>query len=134
MFPQKYQPGHQAQSDFTFMGRPDDPGPAVSPSAVPLRVGLLELGSDHAVFQSFESLSLGLQNALGALTDRLSAAVKNLKREEFTERYQALLRHFGMRSSRTQAGKAHENGDVEQSHHPSLSRKRDFSSREEYAL
>ena len=21
MFPQKYQPGHQAQSDFTFMGR-----------------------------------------------------------------------------------------------------------------
>ena len=29
----------------------DDPGPAVSPSAVPLRVGLLELGSDHAVFQ-----------------------------------------------------------------------------------
>ena len=53
MFPQKYQPGHQAQSDFTFMGRlgVTTPGPAVSPSAVPLRVGLLELGSDHAVFQ-----------------------------------------------------------------------------------
>ncbi len=99
--------------------------------------------------ESFESLSLGLQNALwelGALpeehrTDRLSAAVKNLKREEFTERYQALLRHFGMRSSRTQAGKAHENGDVEQSHHRLkraieqellLRCSRDFSSREEY--
>ena len=74
-------------------------------------------------------------------TDRLSAAVKNLKREEFTERYQALLRHFGMRSSRTQAGKAHENGDVEQSHHRLkraieqellLRCSRDFSSREEY--
>ena len=53
MFPQKYRPGHQAQSDFTFMGRlgSDDPGSAVSPSAVPLCFGLLELGSDHAVFQ-----------------------------------------------------------------------------------
>ena len=57
--------------------------------------------------ESFESLSLGLQNALwelGALpeehrTDRLSAAVKNLQRDEFTERYQGLLRHLGMRSS-----------------------------------
>ena len=99
--------------------------------------------------ESFESLSLGLQNALwelGALpeehrTDRLSAAVNNLKREEFTERYQGLLRHFGMRSSRTQAGKAHENGDVEQAHHRLkraieqellLRCSRDFSSREEY--
>ena len=53
MFPQKYRPGHQAQSDFTFMGRlgVTIQGPAVSPSAVPLCVGLLELGSDHAVFQ-----------------------------------------------------------------------------------
>ena len=74
-------------------------------------------------------------------TDRLSAAVNNLKREEFTERYQGLLRHFGMRSSRTQAGKAHENGDVEQAHHRLkraieqellLRCSRDFSSREEY--
>ena len=46
-----------------------------------------------------------------------------------------------MRSSRTQAGKAHENGDVEQSHHRLkraieqellLRCSRDFSSREEY--
>ena len=54
MFPQKYQPGLQAQSDLHVSGAPrsDDPGPAVSPSAVPLRVGpALELGSDHAVFQ-----------------------------------------------------------------------------------
>ena len=74
-------------------------------------------------------------------TDRLSAAVKNLQRDEFTERYQGLLRHFGMRSSRTQAGKAHENGDVEQAHHRLkraieqellLRCSRDFASREEY--
>ena len=33
------------------------------------------------------------------------------------ERYQTLLDHYGMKWSRTQAGKAHENGDVEQAHH-----------------
>ena len=53
MFPQKYQPGHQAQSDFTFMGRlgVTIQGQPFPHPAVPLRVGLLELGSDHAVFQ-----------------------------------------------------------------------------------
>ena len=95
--------------------------------------------------ESFESLSLGLQNALwelGALRGTPgSAAVKNLQRDEFTERYQGLLRHLGMRSSHIQAGKAHENGDVEQAHHRLkraieqellLRCSRDFASREEY--
>ena len=76
--------------------------------------------------ESFESLLSGLQNAvweLGAVphehrTDSLSAAVNNLScKEEFTDRYEALLRHYGLRASHTQAGKAHENGDIEQSHH-----------------
>ena len=152
MFPQKYQPGHQAQSDFTFMGRL---GVTIQGQPFPHLLYHFVLAYSNweattlCFSESFESLSLGLQNALwelGALpeehrTDRLSAAVKNLKREEFTERYQALLRHFGMRSSRTQAGKAHENGDVEQSHHRLkraieqellLRCSRDFSSREEY--
>ncbi len=152
MFPQKYQPGHQAQSDFTFMGRL---GVTIQGQPFPHLLYHFVLAYSNweattlCFSESFESLSLGLQNVLwklGALpeehrTDRLSAAVKNLKREEFTERYQALLRHFGMRSSRTQAGKAHENGDVEQSHHRLkraieqellLRCSRDFSSREEY--
>ena len=152
MFPQKYQPGHQAQSDFTFMGRL---GVTIQGQPFPHLLYHFVLAYSNweattlCFSESFESLSLGLQNALwelGALpeehrTDRLSAAVKNLKREELTERYQALLRHFGMRSSRTQAGKAHENGDVEQSHHRLkraieqellLRCSRDFSSREEY--
>ncbi len=152
MFPQKYRPGHQAQSDFTFMGRL---GVTIQGQPFPHLLYHFVLAYSNweattlCFSESFESLSLGLQNALwelGALpeehrTDRLSAAVKNLKREEFTERYQGLLNHFGMRSSRTQAGKAHENGDVEQAHHRLkraieqellLRCSRDFSSREEY--
>ena len=152
MFPQKYRPGHQAQSDFTFMGRL---GVTIQGQPFPHLLYHFVLAYSNweattlCFSESFKSLSLGLQNALwelGALpeehrTDRLSAAVKNLQRDEFTERYQGLLRHFGMRSSRTQAGKAHENGDVEQAHHRLkraieqellLRCSRDFSSREEY--
>ena len=34
----------------------------------------------------------------------------------FTERYQELLGHYGMRGSKNTPGRAHENGDVESSH------------------
>ena len=152
MFPQKYRPGHQAQSDFTFMGRL---GVTIQGQPFPHLLYHFVLAYSNweattlCFSESFESLSLGLQDALWELgslpeehrTDRLSAAVKNLQRDEFTERYQGLLRHFGMRSSRTQAGKAHENGDVEQAHHRLkraieqellLRCSRDFASREEY--
>ncbi len=128
MFPQKYRPGHQGQSDFTFMGHL-----GVTIQGQPFRHLLYHFVLAYSNWEtttlcfseSFESLCLGLQNALwelGALpeehrTDRLSAAVNNLKREQFTQRYGGLLKHYGMRSSHTQAGRAHENGDVEQAHH-----------------
>lgn len=76
--------------------------------------------------ESFESLAQGLQNALWELggvpvvhqLDRMSAAVSNLsKRKEFTKRYEALLRHYGIEGRKIQAGKANENGDVEQRHY-----------------
>src|SRR5262249_60901395 len=75
--------------------------------------------------ESFESLSEGLQNALWELggvptrhrTDRMSTAVNNLtERREFTQRYQALLDHYGMSGEKIQADHAHENGDIEQRH------------------
>ncbi len=50
----------------------------------------------------------------------MSSAVRNLKRksgEDFTERYQALLRHHGMASQHTQPASPHENGKIEQRHH-----------------
>jgi hypothetical protein len=108
--------------------------------------------------ESFESLADGLQNALWALggvpaehrTDRLSAAVNNLAKQPderrepaFTRRYQALLEHYGLTGRKIQAGKANENGDVEQRHHRfkqaldqalMLRGSRDFASREAYEV
>ena len=153
MFPQIYDPGRKCQSDFTHMGS--------------LNVTIGGQKFDHLAYhfvlaysnwetvtlcfsESFESLSAGLQNALWQLggvpaehrTDSLSAAVNNLKdRDEFTARYQGLLAHYGLGATHTQAGKAHENGDVEQSHHRfkmavdqelMLRGSRDFESRDAY--
>jgi hypothetical protein len=76
--------------------------------------------------ESFESLSEGVQSALWELggvprahqTDRLTAAVqKALHPDEFTMRYQALLKHYGMNGRKTQAASPNENGDIEQRNH-----------------
>jgi Mu transposase-like protein len=100
--------------------------------------------------ESYESLAEGLQDALGQLggvpqmhrTDRLSAAVPPGGAEEFGQRYQALLRHYGLQAQVINVRQAHENGDGEQSHHRfkraldqalMLRGSRDFQSREEYA-
>jgi hypothetical protein len=101
--------------------------------------------------ESFESLSEGLQNALSELggvpqahrTDRMSTAVQKTDHpDEFTQRYAALLRHYGLEGRKIQADKANENGDVEQRHHRwkraldqalMMRGSRDFQSREEYA-
>ena len=100
--------------------------------------------------ESFESLSEGLQSALFELggaprthqSDRMSAAVSNLsERKDFTERYAGLLSHYGLQGRKSQAGKAHEHGDVEQRHHRFkraveqallLRGSRDFASRAAY--
>jgi hypothetical protein len=51
-------------------------------------------------------------------TDRLSTAVNNTTNPaEFTERYEGLLRYYGMQGEKTQAAHGNENGDVEQRHH-----------------
>jgi len=128
-FPQLHRPGELAQSDYTHMGK--------------LGITIGKQPFDHLIYhfvltysnwetgsicysESFESLSEGLQTALWELggvpqahqTDRLTAAVHNaLHREEFTQRYQALLRHYGLTGRKTQAASPNENGDVEQSNH-----------------
>jgi len=128
-FPQVHEPGLLCESDFTHMtslevtlqGRPF---PHLVYHFV-LAYSNWETGT-ICFSESFESLSDGLQNALWELggvpaehrTDRLTAAVhKTDHPEEFTQRYEALLRHYGLVGRRIQAGQAHENGDVEQSHH-----------------
>jgi len=97
-------------------------------------------------------LSEGLQNALWELggvpekhrTDRLSAAVQKPDNpEEFTQRYRALLNHYGLQGQKTQPHSPNENGDVEQRHYRfkkaleqslMLRGSSDFRSREEYAV
>jgi hypothetical protein len=152
-FPQLHLPGDLCETDFTSMNK--------------LGITIGGQRFDHLLFhfvltwsnwetgtvcfsESFESLSLGLQNALWELggvpkrvrTDRLSAAVhKECRPEEFTARYRALLRQYGSEGAKIQTGEAHENGDVEQRHYRlkravdqtlMLRGSRDFSSRAEY--
>jgi len=153
-FPQVHKPGELCQSDFTHMKT----------------VGVTIEGQpfDHLLYhfvltysnwetgticfsESFESLSEGLQNALWDLggvperhrTDRLSAAVQKPNNpEEFTQRYRALLNHYGLQGHTTQPESPNENGDVEQSHYRlkkalgqslMLRGSCDFSTRQEYA-
>ena len=153
-FPQAHQPGELSESDFTHMEA----------------LGVTIAGSpfEHLVYhfvlpysnwetgticfsESFESLSEGLQNALWELggvpeahqTDRLSAAVHKLPSpEEFTARYSALLRHYGLQGRKTNGESPHENGDVEQRHYRfkkavdqelMLRGSRDFVNRNAYA-
>ena len=80
-----------------------------------------------ALSETFEALVAGLQGALwmlGAVPavlrhDNLSAATHELKRSggrQLTARFQQVLDHYGLRSSRIQPGKPHENGVAEQAH------------------
>ncbi len=152
-FAQQHHPGRLSQSDFTHV--------------TPLGVTIQGQPFPHLIYhfvltysnweagtvcfsESFESLSEGLQNALWELggvpaehrTDRLSAAVTSLgEQKEFTQAYEGLLRHYGTRGQKIQAGQAHENGDVEQRHHRFkraldqallLRGNRDFASSQEY--
>ena len=80
-----------------------------------------------ALSETFEALVAGLQDALWTLGaapavlrhDNLSAATHELRRSggrELTVRFRQVLEHYGLRSSRIQPGKPHENGVAEQSH------------------
>ena len=120
-FAQIHKPGELCESDFTRMGS--------------LGVTIQGQPFDHMFYhfvlpysnwetgtvcfsESFESLSEGVQNALWELggvpgahrTDRLSTAVhKTDHPETFTQRYSALLRHYGLEGRRIQAACPNEN-------------------------
>ena len=128
-FPQEHVPGRQAQSDFTYMNEL-----GVTIAGQPFKHLLYHLTLTYSNWEwgqvcfseSYESLAEGVQDALWELggvpqehrTDSLSAAVRPPRnKEEFTEKYQGLLQHYGMKASHSSPGRGHENGDVEQSHH-----------------
>src|SRR5436305_8264562 len=155
-FPQQHHPGDLCASDFchlsglgvTIAGRPF----AHLLYHFTLTYSNWETGS-VCFSESFESLSLGLQQALFELggvpkrhrTDSLTAAVHRPTadgRREFTERYQALLSHYGLAAEATNPGRANENGDVEGRHHHfkvaldqqlMLRGSREFASRDHYS-
>ena len=131
MFRQVQEPGRQGLSDFTEL------------KAIVVTVGGQALehrlyhfrlpysGWSHVKIvlggESFSAVAEGLQEALWRLggaplehrTDSLSAAFKNLTveaREDLTERYDNLCRHYGMSATRNNRGVSHENGAVESPH------------------
>ncbi|MDE0227673.1 MAG: IS21 family transposase [Spirochaetaceae bacterium] len=131
IFAQRYPPGRLGLSDFTATGA----------LGVTIAGELLEhlLYHFRLPFSGFEfadvvlggesyvALSGGCQNALWLLggvphehrTDSLSAAYHNLDQaasDDLTRRYQELCDHYGMRPTRNNRGKAHENGSVESAH------------------
>ncbi len=126
-FSQVYYPGQWACSDFTSMNK--------------LNITIAQQPFEHIFYhfvlcysnwqagricfsESFESLSLGIQDALWKLggvpslhrTDNLTSAVHKVGDPDvFTDKYRALSTHYGFESSKTNPASPHENGDVEKS-------------------
>ncbi len=154
-FDQKHYPGDLCQSDFTHM---DELGITINREQFPHLLYHFVLTYSNwetasiCFSESFESLASGFQSALVELggvpekhrIDRMSAAVnKPGNFEVFTQRYEALIKHYNIEGQRIQTGKPNENGDIEQRHNRLknamkqsliLRCSRDFSSRVEYEI
>jgi hypothetical protein len=128
-FPQDHYPGDLGGSDFTRMSSLDITIEGIPFAHMLYHYVLTWSNWEHGTVcfsESFESLSEGLQNAwwhCGGVpqkhrTDRLSSAVNNLdEKRDFTMRYNALLRHYGVAGQKTNPASGNENGDAEQRHH-----------------
>ncbi len=131
IFPQQHKPAERAQSDFTHM---EDLEVSIAGEPFPHMVFHLVFTYSNVeavricFSESFEALAEGIEHALWQIggvpeqhrTDHLTAAVKQEHKsgaEDWTQRYQALMAHYGMQPTWNNTGIAHENGDVEQSHH-----------------
>ncbi len=119
-FPQEHKPGRLSESDFTDMSKLSITIGGQHFKHLLYHFVLTYSNWEHGTIcfsESYESLSEGLQNALWGLggvpiehqTDRLSAAVHKVSHpEEFTRDYSRLLKHYGLRGRKIQAGKANE--------------------------
>ena len=127
MFPQEHPPGREGVLDFTHATSLE-----VSVGGVLLVHLLFVFKLSHsgwtwakvAFGETFEALLEGLQGALWALGgvtevvrhDNLSAATHELKRtggRALTKRFEEVLEHYGLRSTRIRPGEGHENGVAE---------------------
>ena len=128
-FSQVHPPGREAAIDFTTCTALEV---TIAGEAFPHL--LFEFVLSHsgwtwvavAFGENFETLVMGVQGALWELggvpavlrSDNLSAATHELREggRGLNKRFRAVLEHYGLRSTRIQPGKAHENGVVEQRH------------------
>lgn len=129
-FQQEHPPGLEAQVDFTHCSEL-----GVTVGGEPFRHLLFHLVLSHSGWsyaqvclgETFAALVKGLQGALWELggvpkvvrTDNLSAATHELRDSRgraLNARYEAVLTHYGMKSTRTNPRSSHENGVVEQGH------------------
>jgi hypothetical protein len=153
-FTQKHEPGKLCASDFTHMTELEITVQGQTLVHLVYHFVLTYSNWEAGTIcysESLESLTEGWQNAvweLGAVpvrhrTDSLSSAVNNMSNlEEFNQRYEAVMRYYGVKPEHTNPASGNENGDVEQSHHRfkravdqalMLRGSRDFASVEEYA-
>lgn len=152
-FPQTYSPAQWSCSDFTSMNKL-----AITISGQPFKHLAYHFVLCYSNWQScricfsesFESLSLGIQDALWKLggvphyhrSDNLSSAVNKVGNPDvFTAGYRALAGHYGFKAAKTNTYSPHENGDVEKSNdlfkkaveqHLLLRGSRDFDDLEQY--
>ena len=129
-FQQEHPPGREAQVDFTHCGEL-----GVTIGGEPFRHLMFHFVLSHSGWsyaevclgETFVALVKGLQGALWELggaprvvrTDNLSAATHELRdsRGRATNaRYEAVLAHYGLESTRTNPRSSHENGVMERSH------------------
>lgn len=132
IFLQEHEPGRLAVCDFTHPKEIK-----VTINGEPYKHKFFHLRLAYSGFsyvqvfggsgESFEKFADGLNSSLlfiGGLpqvlrTDSLSAAFKNLHKkakEDLTERFKALIEHYGIEPTRINLGKSHENGSVESPH------------------
>ncbi|KRB86756.1 hypothetical protein ASE00_08755 [Sphingomonas sp. Root710] len=131
IFRQVHEPGRMGLSDFTDMADLDVriAGVVLDHRLYHFRLACSGFEHAHVILggESYVALAEGLQNALWALggaprehrSDSLSAAFRNLDasaREDLTQRYDALCRHYRMEPTRNNRGVAHENGTIESAH------------------
>ncbi len=130
-FPQEHPPGREAQIDFTHCK-----SLGVSIGGQPYAHLLFQFVLSHsgwryaevAASESYLALQRGLQGALWTLggvphvvrSDNTAALTHEMRRSggrELNHSYAGLLAHYGLESTRSNRGMAHENGVAEQAHY-----------------
>lgn len=130
-FEQEHVPGREGAFDFT-----DGRELGVMIAGEPLPHLLFEFvltysswtWAELAFGETYEAMAAGIQGAVWELggvpavwrSDNLSAATHELRQSAgrtLTQRYKALVDHYGAQSTRIRPGESHENGAVEQRHY-----------------